>query len=147
MADRTIEGTNIYLAELLCIHNQERHEAYFMICKNETGEYIGNCGIRMRSGDDMPYLGNIEYEIFEPFRGNGYAKEASLMLGDIAYEWGVTSLKITANVQNIPSLNVIKSLGAKFIQVVEVPRKCCLYKKGDRLLAIYDWKIEKRNQL
>lgn len=147
MARNVIEGIHIYLGETLRIQSAERNEAYYMIFKRETDEMIGFCGIRLREGKDMPYLGNIEYEIYEPFRGQGYAKEASLILGNVAYDWGVQSLTITANVKNKASINVIQSLGAKFIEVVKVPKKCCLYKQGDRLLAVYDWKIEKRNQL
>lgn len=147
MARNVIEGNSIYLGETLRIQSAERNEAYYMIFKRETDEMIGFCGIRLREGKDMPYLGNIEYEIYKPFRGQGYAKEASLILGNVAYDWGVQSLTITANVKNKASINVIQSLGAKFIEVVKVPKKCCLYKQGDRLLAVYDWKIEKRNQL
>ncbi len=147
MARNVIEGVNIYLGESLRIENDERKEAYYMIFERKTDEFVGYCGVRLREGKDMPYLGNIEYEIFGPFRGHGYAKEASVMLGNIAYDWGVQSLTITANVENLPSLNVIKGLGAQFVEVVKVPKKCCLYKQGDRLLAVYDWKIEKRNGL
>lgn len=62
MDHKIIKGNDIYLAELLSVHSQERNEAYYMICKRENGEYIGTCGIRIRSGEDMYYLGNIEYE-------------------------------------------------------------------------------------
>ncbi len=88
MARNVIEGIHIYLGETLRIQNAERNEAYYMIFKRETDEMIGFCGIRLSEGKDMPYLGNIEYEIYEPFRGQGYAKEASLILGNVAYDWG-----------------------------------------------------------
>lgn len=143
-----LEINNIYLEPSLIIDQTNRHEAYYHIYKYDTKEHIGNCGLRLDDTDMNSYLGNIEYEIFEPYRGFHYAKQACLLLGSIARDKGVHSLTITANIHNQASLHVIESLQAKFVHVVRVPKKCRLYRQKDRKLAVYQWNIEeKRNQL
>ena len=59
---------------------------------------------------DDECLGNIEYEIFEEYRGHNYSQEACMLLGSIAYDNGVTKLMITANVNNLASIKIIENL-------------------------------------
>ena len=72
---------------------------------------------------DDECLGNIEYEIFEEYRGHNYSQEACMLLGSIAYDNGVTKLMITANVNNLASIKIIENLNAKFVKVMKVPKK------------------------
>jgi predicted acetyltransferase len=146
MKERIIIGLNIYLKLVLSIDLPNKNEKYFYIYKNETDEYIGNCGIRLDNNLDNYYLGNIEYEIFAQYRGNHYSKEACLLLAEEAYSNNLKSLIVTANVKNKSSIKIIESLGAKLINVTKVPKKCVLYRQGDRVLNIYEWNIQKRKE-
>lgn len=130
---------NVYLKPVLDLNNQK----YYHILKKGTNEHIGNCGLRLEQNKENNYLGNIEYEIFEQYRGQYYSKEACLLLADIAYSSNLKSLIVTANIKNNSSIKIIESLGAKFLKVEKVPKKCRLYKQGDRKLKIYEWNIDK----
>ena len=123
----------------LCFDVPSRKSFYFKIKKDNN--YIGNCGLRLEDTFDNIYLGNIEYEIFEEYRGNGYAEAATRLLGKLAYDMRVNKLNITARPDNHASIRTIEKLGARFIKVVDVPKKLALYKKSP-YVAIYSWTLK-----
>lgn len=138
-----IDGTNLYLKLVFELNRVDRNEKYYQIYHKDTNEHIGNCGIRLDESEENYYLGNIEYEIFEKYRGNNYSKEACLLLSQVAYSHDLKSLVITANIKNKCSIKIIESLGASFLKVEKVPKNCRLYKQGDRKINVYKWDIEK----
>ena len=145
--EQTIGSNSIYLDLVLRIDQPNRKEQYYHIHKQDTKEYVGNCGIRFDDNESNTYLGNIEYEIFEPYRSNHYSKQACLLLASIAYENGLKSLTITSNIKNKASLSIIESLGAKFTSTVRVPKTSRLYQQGDRYLNTYEWNIEEERKI
>lgn len=119
---------------------------YYIIYNKSNNEKIGVCGIRLEKTKDNYYLGNIEYEIDEKYRGNNYAYKACQLLTDIASKYNVDNLLITANPNNIASIKTIEKLGARFVEVSEIPKNNRLYKQGERFVSIYDWNINKEGE-
>jgi RimJ/RimL family protein N-acetyltransferase len=89
----------------------------------ETRQLVGQIGCH--TGPDPDYLresapGGVEFgfTVFEPFRRQGFAREASLALMDWARtEHGVTKFVVSISPENAPSLGLARSLG--FRQVGE----------------------------
>lgn|SRR5574344_96955 len=130
---KVLEDENLRLD--LCI---SVHDDYYYNIFDKDNNYVGNCGIRLSKDPYNFYLGNIEYEIFSPFRGNRYGEKASRLLLLVAQNYHINNICITANSKNFASIKTITSLGGKFIEVVRVPKGTRLYKNGNRLVARYD---------
>ncbi len=114
---------------------------YFHIYRKSDNTHIGNCGLRLDSNETNNILGNIEYEIFKDYRGNNYAYQACLLLGEFATSKNVTKLIVTARPSNISSIKTIEKLGLKYLEVKKVPKNNILYKQGDRFVNVYEWNI------
>lgn len=115
----------------------------YAIKKVDTNEFIGVCAIRLAKTIENYYLGNVEYKIYEPYRGNNYALEATKLMANVSKYYNVYDLTITANPNNIASIRTIEKLGARFIEVGKIPKKHQLYKRGERYVSIYEWNIKK----
>lgn len=114
---------------------------YYLIYDKEDN-YVGNCGIRLSDDEQYEYLGNIEYEIFKPYRGHDYALKASNLLAAVALFYNVSKITITADPTNLASNKTIQKLGARFIDVRRVPENSLLYAISKEVNA-YEWNIER----
>lgn len=141
--DRIISNEELTL--VLSIGSNASRQYYYYIVKKDTGEKVGTCGIRLGDVREIKYLGNIEYEIFEPYRGNKYAEKATRLLATIAIKHNIKELVITARPTNKASIRTIENLGAKFIEVINVPKNTRIYKES-KLLSIYKWNLEGENK-
>ena len=73
-----------------------KNSLFFHIKRKEDNKHIGNCGLRLDKNKNNYILGNIEYEVFNEYRGNNYAYKACLLLGKVASMKGAASLILTA---------------------------------------------------
>jgi tagatose 1,6-diphosphate aldolase len=115
---------------------------HYQILKTQTGEPIGQIDLRLGYTLDLVrYGGNIGYRIEKPFRGNHYAAKACLLLKPIAQQQGMDVLWVTCNPDNWPSRKTCEYIGAKFIEVVDLPETSDMYKEGERQKCRYRWII------
>lgn len=124
--------------------NGNNPACYYQIFEHNTNNLIGYCGVRFGENEELYYLGNIEYEILNEYRGNNYAVKASILLKQIADALNIKDLKITCNPDNIASVKTIEKLGCKFIEIAKIPKGHKLYKKGERLVAVYNLNLNER---
>lgn len=86
------------------------------------GEHVGKCMLHHeeRSEEYLPadFSGHIFYEIFEPFRGQGHAKNALEKLVVAARHIGLPHVFVVVSEENVPSQKVIEGRGAKLIGTV-----------------------------
>jgi len=83
----------------------------FAILKQETGEYLGGCGIRQENGVYKPNIW-----IKESAQGNGYAKEAMATLIDWVWRNIDTStILYECKITNTKSIHLAASLGFEYI--------------------------------
>lgn len=130
---------------ILSIGIPKRKQFYYIIYDINTFEKIGNCGIRLEENEDNIYLGNIEYEIFPEFQGHNYAMKATKLLSQIALDYEIINLNITANPTNLASIKTIEKLGAQFLEIKKVPKNMKLYQKSKEV-AIYNWNILEKSK-
>ena len=104
----------------------DEHE-FFEIVLNDTEEVVGN--ITMRNKIDSS-AGNIEYFIFEEYRGNNYAKKALKLFARNVSEVSDEDLFISILPNNTASIKTAVGAGALFHQVVEIPKDYRLSEDG-----------------
>lgn len=110
---------------------------YFDIYLNENDNPIGKISIRIGHNEHSYYNGNLGYEIDEDFRGKGYAKEAVLMIYDIARYHGMSYLYVSCNNDNLPSKKVINKLGGLHLEDVFPPKSYVFYYDNMPMQSIY----------
>ena len=96
----------------------DEHE-FFEIVLNDTEEVVGNITMR-----------NIEYEVFEEYRGNNYAKKALKLFARNVSEVSDEDLFISILPNNTASIKTAVGAGALFHQVVEIPKDYRLSEDG-----------------
>jgi tagatose 1,6-diphosphate aldolase len=120
----------------------EQVPAYLFDIVLHDGTRVGQIDIRM--GETEPlilYGGQIGYGIDKPYRGNGYAAEACILVKQIAIGLNFSSLWITCNPDNIASIKTCEKIGAQFIELVDVPRGTELWHRGDREKLRFYWQL------
>lgn len=91
----------------------------FEIINNEN-EVVGNI-IFNHNYDDV--TGNIEYNVFEEYRGNNYATKALKLLAKNVFKISDMDLFITILPNNKASIKTAINCGAVFHKMVEIPEK------------------------
>ena len=90
---------------------------HYDICISGTNEKVGY--IEYRGLHCGFFLGDIDYRIEYPYRGNGYAYQALELLGAILKEAGIEEVWISANPKNVKSLKIIEKFGGSVINETE----------------------------
>ena len=82
----------------------------------------GGIGFRVGRTEEIErYSGNIGYHVYPPARGHHFAERASRLLFGLARRHGMERLWITCNPDNFASRRTCERLGAKLIDVVQIP--------------------------
>jgi predicted acetyltransferase len=99
---------------------------------------IGSISLRIGSADELVlYFGHIGYGVEPAYRGHHYAERACRLLLPLAHSHGLDTLWITCNPENVPSRRTCERLGAVLVEIVNVPRRCDLYRQGERKKCRY----------
>jgi len=118
---------------------------YYLICDN-FNNVLGHCCIRLSNEEKNKYIGNIEYEIYEKYRGNNYALKATKLLCNVAKYYNVDKINITTTHENLASIKTLEKLGARFIEIRKVPKNMRLHKISKEI-RVYELDIERRNKI
>ena len=105
------------------------------------GAAVGKIGIRIGDNFHTYYNGHIGYEVDEPYRGHGYARRACRLALTVARHHGMKSLYITCDEDNMASARTIEGLGAKLLEVCEVPREYFAWYEGISRHRIYELEL------
>ena len=113
---------------------------YDIILNN--GLKVGHIDLRIGMNEEMYYYGNVGYWVGHLHRGHHYAYYACIKLFDIAKEeYGLDKLIITCSPDNIPSYKTLIHLGGKLKETVAVPYNHELYKCGETVKCIFEFKL------
>jgi tagatose 1,6-diphosphate aldolase len=96
-----------------------------------TAEELG--AIRLRAGWTRHielYAGHIGYAVHEVHRGHRYASRSVRLLMPLARGLGLDPLWITCDPENAASRRSLELAGARFVEIVNVPEDCIIYKSG-----------------
>lgn len=99
---------------------------------------IGNIELRVgHTNHILMYAGHIGYRVAPEHRGHHYAARACRLLFPLARSHGLDTLWITCNPDNIASRKTCEFLGAKLVEIVDLPLDTDMYLMGERQKCRY----------
>jgi len=101
------------------------------------GKTVGKISLRIGRNFHTYYDGNVGYEIDRAYRGNHYSGKACKMILPVAGAHGMEKLLLTCRESNIASYKTIESLGAKLLEIAEVPKEYFAWQEGMERQRIY----------
>lgn len=144
--EKRIEGKEIDLVIENLVEasrsSDECENVYYGIYLHHTGKRIGNCDLRVGMNEELYYAGNIGYRIDPPYRGHHYALQACQLIFDVARnEYDMDRLIITCSPDNTASRKTLEQLHGELLEVTLVPESHWLYKRGETIKNIYEYKL------
>ena len=113
--------------------NSNAIESYVYSIKDRADNVVGRISFIAGISEDTYYRGNIGYNIVEKYRGNNYAQIATKMLINVLCDNGYKyDFVITVNPDNLASKRICENLGAKLLEIVELPQHSDMYEVGER---------------
>jgi tagatose 1,6-diphosphate aldolase len=104
---------------------------YFRMVHSGTGEELGLINIRAGSTTHVErYAGHIGYSVHAQHRGRRYAARSLRLLLPLARRLGLNPLWITCNPDNAASRRTLELVGARFVEIVDVPEDCVIRRDG-----------------
>lgn len=135
--------------DLVCIKKKPENKKerflptyVFKMVLHRTDMEVGHIDLRVGQNDRIFYGGNIGYGVNEEHRGHRYAAKACLLLRELALNHGMDHVIITNNPDNMPSRRTCEIIGAKLIEIVDLPEDNDMYKEGERQKCRYLWDIK-----
>ena len=111
--ERTAEDVQAFV-QMFLAQQKERPRRKFQLAliMKETGELIGNCGVRVNDPDLRE--ANIGYEIASRYWGNGYATEAAEEILRFGFtDLGMHRIWAWTIAENVGSARVLQKLGMR----------------------------------
>lgn len=108
---KDIEETKLYINNIIEAQNKSPRGSYTLkIIEKNTKQFIGVAGISV--SNDRFRLGEIFYNLFPEFWGNGYATEVSKKLITLGFEkFNLHKVEAGVSTENIRSINVLEKIG------------------------------------
>ena len=96
-------------------------------------QVMGGINLRIGSTDDLVfYRGHVGFTVLPEFQGKHYEARSLKLVLPVAGQLGINPVWITCNPDNIASRRTCQFAGAEFIDIVRLPPKHYLYKRGER---------------
>lgn len=111
---------------------------HFRIVTAQSGTEVGT--IDLRVGDTphiVLYAGHIGYRVYPAYRGHHYAARACRLLLGLARRHGLETLWITCNPDNLASRRTCEILGARMVEIVDLPVDSDMFRRGERQKCRY----------
>jgi predicted acetyltransferase len=101
-------------------------------------EGIGHIELRVGNTDHIVmYGGHIGYSVEPEYRGHRYAAKACRLLLPLAQSHGLKAIWITCDPDNIASRRTCELVGAKLVEIVDLPEDTDMYQEGERQKCRY----------
>lgn len=114
----------------------------FNIVLHKTGEKIGHINLRLRDTEKViNYIGHIGYGVEELYRGRRIASRACNLIKKVANDLGMKRLIITCNPDNYASRRTCEIIGAKLIEIVDIPETSDAFAPDEQKKCRYEWII------
>lgn len=116
---RTLEDAAAALYETGIRHWEEHGYGPYRVSLRESGDAIGICGLFKRPTLEEPDIG---YALLPPFRGQGYAFEASAAVRDAARdEMNLSRVTAIVSPGHARSIRLLENLGMSLEGAVHMP--------------------------
>ncbi len=104
---------------------------FFQIVRVDSGKRMGEINLRLGSNAHIErYAGHVGFNIDAAHRGHQYAARAVRLLMPLAREHGLNPLWLTCDPENLASRRSCTLAGARFVEIVDVPEGCIIYRSG-----------------
>lgn len=111
---------------------------HFRMVHKVTSEELGTIRLRVGSTRHIElYAGHVGYAVIESHRGHRYAARSVQLLMPFARRIGLNPLWITCDPENLASRRSLESIGAEFVEIIEVPKDCIIHQTGHPLKCRY----------
>ena len=101
-------------------------------------KWIGRIELRIGNTDNIViYGGHIGYGVDPDHRGNHYAARACRLLLPLARSHGLDAIWITCNPSNAASRRTCELVGAKLVEIIDLPEDIDMYREGERKKCRY----------
>lgn len=118
-------------------------EYKFKILLHNSSEIIGHINLRIGNTEKiLKYIGHIGYGINEQYRGNKFAAKACSLIKQVAKENGLDGVIITCNPNNYASKQICESIGARLIEVIDIPETSDTYSLNETQKCRYEWVLK-----
>lgn len=103
----------------------------FQMRNAETCEELGSVNVRIGSTAHIErYAGHIGYGVHPQHRGHRYAARSVRLLIPFTISLGIDPLWITCDPENAASRRSLELAGAEFVEIVDVPEDCIIFRNG-----------------
>lgn len=113
--------------DLVLAKGLEEHSNCFDIYLHDTDINIGNIWCDDKIHEDINYLGNVGYHIYQGYEGNSYALKALKLIRIIMKEKGASTILLNIKPGNVKSRCVAEKFGAKLLCYRQLPENHELY--------------------
>ena len=113
--------------DLVLAKGLEEYSNCFDIYLHDTDINIGNIWCDDKIHEDINYLGNVGYHIYQGYEGKGYALKALKLIRLIMKEKGASTILLNIEPNNVKSRRVAEKFGAKLLCYRPFPEKHELY--------------------
>jgi tagatose 1,6-diphosphate aldolase len=99
---------------------------------------VGGLGLRIGHNREIElYSGNVGYHVYPPARGRHYAERAVRLILPLARRHGMNHLWITTNPENSASRRTCERLGARLVDIVQIPKDHPFRARGESAKCRY----------
>jgi predicted acetyltransferase len=106
---------------------------HFRMVHAATRTELGQINLRLGSSRHIEFhAGHVGYFVHSPYHGNGYATRSLRLLFGLARAHGLDPLWITCDPANTASQRTLNLVGARFVEIVDLPPDCVIYRDGKR---------------
>ena len=118
------------------------HQLIFDIVRKLDTHIIGEIALRVGDSPELFYLGHIGYHVDPPYRGNGYAAKACRLCEPMLFDLGMSSVVITTDPDNEPSVKTCIRLGCELESTVPVSQRVRAYLEISPQKRRYIWMLQ-----
>ena len=102
------------------------------------GARAGTISLRIGLTDlVVRFAGQLGFVVDPPFRGRGFAEQATRLLLPLASAHGLQPLWLTCNPANVASRRTPERLGAVYVETVALPEDYDTYAQGEREKCLF----------
>jgi tagatose 1,6-diphosphate aldolase len=118
-------------------------EYKFKILLHNTDVEIGHINLRLGNSEKVVnYIGHVGYGINEEHRGKKYSAKACNIIKNVIKDNSLNKVIITCNPDNFASRSICESIGAKLIEIIDIPTSSNAYSKTEPQKCRYEWIID-----
>lgn len=118
-------------------------EYKFKILLHNTDVEIGHINLRLGNSEKVVnYIGHIGYGINEEYRGKKYSAKACNIIKNVIKDNSLNKVIITCNPDNFASRSICESIGAKLLEIIDIPTSSDAYSKIEPQKCRYEWIID-----